>query len=449
VFENLSDRLQSVMRKLKGRGRLSEADVDVAMREVRLALLEADVNFKVVKQFVAKVRERAVGVEVMESLTPGQAVIRIVDEELTALMGGTGSRLVLSGRIPSVVMIVGLQGSGKTTAAAKLANLLRKQGRSPMMIACDVYRPAAIDQLESLGNELSVPVYRAPEGTDPVDVARQGIKSAIASTRDVAIIDTAGRLHVDEQMMQEAADIKAATRPDQVLFVLDAMTGQDAVKVAEAFAERVDFDGVVMTKLDGDARGGAALSVRSVTGKPIKFIGVGEKLDALEEFHPDRMAKRILGMGDVLSLIEKAEISFDAAQAEDLEKRMRKAELTLDDFLAQLRQLKKMGSFEEVLAMVPGIDRRAIKDVDLDEGALVRAEAIIQSMTQKERAKPAIINGSRRLRIAKGAAVQVSEVNRLLKQFAQMKKMLKQFTSGKKKGRGFPSMPGGMRFPSS
>ncbi len=440
MFENLSDRLQSVMDKLKTRGRLSESDVDAAMREVRLALLEADVNYRVVKDFVKRVRERAVGTDVMESLTPAQAVIRIVDEELTELMGGTESRLVLSGRMPSVVMLVGLQGSGKTTATAKLANMLRKQGKHPLMIACDVYRPAAIDQLEALGRELDMPVHRGAEGADPVDIAKEGVKAAVAAARDVAIIDTAGRLHVDERMMEEAAVIKKETRPDQVLLVVDAMTGQDAVKVAEAFGERVDFDGVIMTKLDGDARGGAALSVKAVTGKPIKLVGTGEKLDAIETFHPDRMAQRILGMGDMLSLIEKAEQTFEEDQALEMEERLKKGKLTFDDFLIQLRQLKKMGSMEQILKMIPGVDREMLKNTEIDEDALVRAEAIIQSMTAEERQDPKLLNGSRRERIARGAGVTVYDVNQLLKQFAEMQKMLKQMTKGG--GKGGPKLPG-------
>ncbi|MRR13454.1 signal recognition particle protein, partial [bacterium] len=348
MFENLSDRLQAVFTKLTGRGVLSEADVDAAMREGRMALLEADVNFKNVKEFVARVRERAVGADVMKSLTPGQMVVKIVMEELTALMGGSESRLVLSGRQPAVIMLVGLQGSGKTTAAAKLANLLRKQGKSPLLVACDVYRPAAIDQLEALGRQLEIPVFRGV-GTNAVAIAEAGVREAIARMRDVAIIDTAGRLHIDEEMMAEAAAIRDAVRPDQVLMVIDAMTGQDAVNAATAFAERVDFDGVIVTKLDGDARGGAALSVKAVTGKPIKFAGVGEKLDALEPFHPERMAKRILGMGDVVTLIEKAQETFDETSAAEAEARLRSGVFTLDDFLQQLQQVRKMGSIGDLL----------------------------------------------------------------------------------------------------
>ncbi|MGB4592266.1 MAG: signal recognition particle protein [Coriobacteriia bacterium] len=446
MFQNLTDRLSAVFSKLTNRGALSEADVDAAMREVRMALLEADVNFKVVKEFVAKVRERAVGSDVLKSLTPGQMVIKIVLEEMTALMGGAEARLTLSGRVPNVIMLVGLQGSGKTTAAAKLARLLRKQGRHPMLVACDVYRPAAIDQLEALGRELDVPVYRG-EGSDAVAIARAGVKDALDRLRDVVIVDTAGRLHVDEDMMAEAAAIKAAVKPDQILMVVDAMTGQDAVNAASAFAERVDFDGVIITKLDGDARGGAALSVRSVTGKPVLFAGVGEKLDALEPFRPDAMARRILGMGDVLSLIEKAQETFDEQTAKETEERLRAGSFTLDDFLQQLKQIKKMGSLKDLLQMIPGANKLP-KDVELDEGALGRTEAIISSMTARERAKPAIINGARRERIAKGAGVTVFDVNQMLKQFAQTQKMLKQMQSMQGKGkrrRGFPGagFPGG------
>jgi signal recognition particle subunit SRP54 len=441
VFDNLTERLQGIFASLTGRGRLSEADIDAAMREVRLALLEADVNFTVVRSFVATVRERAMGADVMRSLTPGQTVISIVLDELTALMGTSESRLAFSGRIPNVVMLVGLQGSGKTTATAKLANLLRKQGRRPLLVACDVYRPAAIDQLEALGRELGVPVYRGEAGADPVDIARAGVKAAVADMRDVVLLDTAGRLHVDEAMMEEAARIRDAVRPDQVLMVIDAMTGQDAVVAATAFGERVDFDGVIVTKLDGDARGGAALSVRSVTGKPVKFVGVGEKLDALEPFRPDRMARRILGMGDVVSLIEKAQETVAAADAEQLEKRLRSNEFTLDDFLAQLQQVRKMGSLKDMLGMIPGIgaaQRAQLSEARIDERALDRTQAIIQSMTAAERRKSALINGHRRARVARGSGTSVQQVNRLLEQFAQTKKMMKQMQSSKGKSRGMP-----------
>jgi len=444
VFENLSQRLQDVFSKLTGKGRLSEADIDAAMREVRLALLEADVNFMVVKDFVARVRERSFGADVMRSLTPGQTVIKIVLDELTTLMGTGESKLAFSGRIPNVIMLVGLQGSGKTTAAAKLANLLRKQGRRPLMVAADVYRPAAIDQLELLGRELGVPVYRGDAGADPVDIAKAGVKAAVADMRDTVIVDTAGRLHIDEAMMDEAAHIRDAVRPDQVLMVIDAMTGQDAVTAATAFAERVDFDGVIVTKLDGDARGGAALSVRAVTGKPIKFVGVGEKLDALEPFHPDRMAQRILGMGDVVSLIEKAQETVAAEDAAALEKKIMSSELTLDDFLQQLQQVRKMGSLKDVLGMIPGIgaqQRAQLADAQVDEKALDRTQAIIHSMSAQERRKPALINGHRRVRIATGSGTSVQEVNRLLDQFAQMKKMMKQMGRAKGGRRGMPQMP--------
>lgn len=449
MFENLTDRLQAVFAKLSGRGILTEADVDAAMREVRMALLEADVNLKTVKEFVARVRERAIGQDVMKSLTPGQMVVKIVLDELTELMGGAESRLVLSGRLPSVIMLVGLQGSGKTTAAAKLARMLQAQGKSPLLVACDIYRPAAIEQLETLGTQLDVPVYHA-EGQSAVAIARNGVKHAIATMRDVVIVDTAGRLHIDQDMMAEAAAIKTAIKPDQVLMVIDAMTGQDAVNAAVAFAGTVDFDGVIITKLDGDARGGAALSVRSVTGKPVKFVGMGEKLDALEVFHPDRMAQRILGMGDVVTLIEKAQENLDAELASSMEARLRKGVFTLDDFLAQLQQVRKMGSLADIMKMIPGASKLP-KDADIDEGALVRTEAIIRSMTLTEREKPSIINGQRRERIARGAGVQVYEVNQLLKQFAQTQKMIKQMQvmekQGKRRGKrrfgGMPGLPGG------
>lgn len=443
MFQNLTDRLQSVFSRLTGRGILSEADVDAAMREVRMALLEADVNFKVVKEFVAKVRERAIGVDVMQSLTPGQMVVKIVMEELTALMGGNEARLALSGRVPNVIMLVGLQGAGKTTAVAKLANLLRKQGKRPLMVACDVYRPAAIDQLEALGRELDIPVYRG-EGTDAVAIAQAGVRDAIDRLRDLVIIDTAGRLHVDEEMMAEAAAIKAAVRPEQVIMVVDAMTGQDAVNAASAFAERVDFDGVIISKLDGDARGGAALSIRAVTGKPVLFASVGEKTDNLEVFRPDGMARRILGMGDVVSLIERAQETFDEETAIQAEEKLRAGTFTLDDFLGQLRQLKKMGSIKDIMSMIPGANKLP-KDAEIDESALVRTEAIIQSMTARERAKPSLINGSRRERIAAGAGVTVYDVNQMLKQFAQTQKMVKQMGAqqGKRRrrGMGMPGMP--------
>ncbi len=451
MFQNLSDRLQSIFSGLTSRGRLSEADVEAALREIRLALLEADVNFKVVKEFVAGIRERAIGSDVLESLTPGQSVVKIVLDELVDLMGTTESRLTLSGRMPAVVMLVGLQGSGKTTATAKLANMLRKQGRRPLMVACDVYRPAAIDQLEALGRELDVPVYRGGENDDPADIAAAGIKAAVDDMRDVVLVDTAGRLHVDQEMMDEAVRIRDAVRPDQILMVVDAMTGQDAVNVAQSFAEQVDFDGVIMSKLDGDARGGAALSIRRVTGKPIKFASVGEGLGALEAFHPDRMARRILGMGDMLSLIEKAQENIDEDKAAELEARMRKADFTLDDFLDQLSQVKKMGGLGDMLKMLPGAGQmKELKDAEIDEGQLDRTEAIIRSMTKAERAKPSIINGSRRERIANGSGVRVFDVNQLIKQFEQTRKLMKQFQNQQGKGgkrRRGKGMPPGMRMP--
>lgn len=451
MLENLSDRLQNIFKNLTGKGRLSEADVDAAMREIRMALLEADVNFKVVKEFVATVRERSVGADLDRSLTPGQTVVRIVVDELTNLLGGTEARLVLSGRSPNVIMLVGLQGSGKTTATAKLGNLLRKQGKRPLFVACDVYRPAAIDQLEALGRELDIPVYRG-EGTDAVAIAADGVKAAVAQMRDVVIVDTAGRLHADEEMMDEAARIKAAVKPDQILMVVDAMTGQDAVNAAAAFSERVDFDGVIVSKLDGDARGGAALSVKSVTGKPIMFASMGEKLDALEPFYPDRMAKRILGMGDVVSLIEKAQESAETDISEEMEERLRKAEFTLDDFLVQIGQIKKMGGVGQLLGMLPGAGqiKKQLAGAEIDEGQMDRVAAIIHSMTAKERTKPTIINGSRRERIAKGAGVTVFDVNQLLKQFAQTRKLMKQMQKGGKGRRGNPfggGMPPGMAPP--
>jgi signal recognition particle subunit SRP54 len=442
MFDNLSDRLQAVFKNLTGKGRLTEADVDAAMREIRMALLEADVNFKVVKEFVARVREKAVGSDVLNSLTPGQQVVKIVLDELTHLLGDTNSKLVLSGRIPNVIMLVGLQGSGKTTASAKLAFQLRKQGRSPLLVACDVYRPAAIDQLEALGRELDIPVYRG-EGADPVAIAKAGVRHAIDNLRDVVIVDTAGRLHVDEEMMTEAVNIRAAVKPDQILMVVDAMTGQDAVNVAAAFAERVDFDGVIMSKLDGDARGGAALSIRQVTGKPIKYASYGEKPDSLEPFYPDRMAKRILGMGDVVSLIEKAQ---EVAATEELDastaERFAKAEFTLDDFLGQIKQVRKMGGLGGIMKSLPGMGKLKDLEGQVDEKELDRIEAIIFSMTPAERRNPKLINGSRRERIAKGSGQHVSDVNRLLKQFAEARKMMKQMQSMTGKGRKRMRMPG-------
>ena len=450
MLENLSQRLQGVFSGLRGKGRLSEDDINAAMREIRLALLEADVNFKVVKAFVKRTKERCLSSEVLDSLTPAQNVIKIVLDELTTLLGRTDSKLVLSGRIPNVIMLVGLQGSGKTTAAAKLAYRLKQEGHSPLLAACDVYRPAAADQLATLGDEIGVRVYRG-DGTDPVAIAQEGVQDAIDSMRDVVIIDTAGRLHVDEAMMAEAAAIKAATKPDQVLMVVDAMTGQDAVNVVEAFAERVDFDGVIMSKMDGDARGGGALSVREVTGKPIKFISSGEKPDSLEEFHPDRMAKRILGMGDVVSLIESA-ARVQAAEEEAVEaERIAKGQITLDDFITMNRQVRKMGGISKLLSALPGGDK-ALGEGQVDEHALDDMEVIINSMTRAERAKPEILNGSRRARIAAGAGVTVTQVNQLIAKFNETRKMVRKMTAnmgqqagrkGKKgKGRRRGGLPG-------
>lgn len=440
MFESLSSRLQTIFSGLTSKGRLTEEDVDLALREIRMALLEADVNFKVVKGFVARVKERAVGSDVYTSLTPGQSVIKLVLDELTVLLGSTESKLVFSGRIPNVVMMVGLQGSGKTTASAKLAHLLRKQNRNPLLVACDVYRPAAADQLEALGRELGIDVYRG-DGVDPVAIAKEGVRHAIDTLHDVVIVDTAGRLHVDEAMMDEAVAIRDAVRPDQVLMVVDAMTGQDAVNAAAAFAEKVDFDGVIMSKMDGDARGGASLSIREVTGKPIKFISAGEKPDSLEAFHPDRMAKRILGMGDVVSLIERAVEVGDQEMSEQEAERLAKAEFDLDDFLKQIKQIRKLGGLGGILKSLPGAAK--IDDAQVDEKQLDTVEAIIRSMTLEERRKPTVLNGSRRERIARGAGVEVSDVNRLVKQFNESKKMMKRMTAemtgkkGKRRRSGF------------
>lgn len=436
AFEGLADKLQQTFKKLRGRGKLSETDVNDAMREVRMALLEADVNFKVVKDFITKIKERAVGQEVLESLTPGQHVIKIVNEELTNLMGGTQSRITISSRPPTIVMLVGLQGAGKTTTAGKLALLLKKQNKRPLLVAADVYRPAAIKQLQVLGEQLEMPVFTLEDNKNPVEIAEQAIDYALSHARDMVIIDTAGRLHINQELMQELKSIKGTVKPHEILLVVDAMTGQDAVTVAETFNNDLGIDGVILTKLDGDARGGAALSVKAVTGQPIKFAGIGEKLDALEPFHPDRMASRILGMGDVLSLIEKAQSAMDFEQAKDMEKKLRKEDFTLDDFLDQLQQVKKLGPLEQVLSMLPGMgNMKQLKDVKIDEKELSRVEAVIKSMTKKERRDPALINGSRRKRIAMGSGTRVQDVNKLLKQFAEAKKMMKRFQGMQKSGK--------------
>jgi signal recognition particle subunit SRP54 len=426
MFDSLSERLQSVFGELRGHGKLSEADVDKAMREIRLALLEADVNFKVVREFANHVKARALGAEVMESLTPAQQVVKIVSDELVALMGAGDSRLVFSGRPPTVILLAGLQGSGKTTTAAKLARLLQKDGKGPVLIAADVYRPAAIDQLVTLGERVGVPVYAPGADVDPVDIARDGVAFA-REKGDVAIIDTAGRLHVDDELMEELVRIRAAVKPHDILLVIDAMTGQDAVNAAEQFKQRVDIDGVVLTKLDGDARGGAALSVRAVTGKPIKFASTGEKLDDFDTFHPDRMASRILGMGDVLTLIEKAQADVSEREARRMEEKLRRADFTFEDFLDQMKQVRKMGSLSSILGMLPGVPGvKELKNVQVDDRQMDRIEAIVFSMTPEERRHPEIIDGSRRTRIARGSGTQVADVNRLLKQFREMKKMLRQ-----------------------
>ena len=424
MLDNLSDKLQSIFSGLRSKGKLTEEDINAAMKEIRMALLEADVNFKVVKSFIKNTKERCLEAEVLDSLTPGQNVIKVVLDELTELLGRSDSQLVLSSRIPNVIMLVGLQGSGKTTAAAKLAYLLKKQNHNPLLVACDVYRPAAADQLQTLGEEIDVRVYRG-EGTDPVKIAREGVRDAVDSLRDVVIIDTAGRLHVDEEMMTEAKNIRDAVEPDQILMVVDAMTGQDVVNVASAFAEQVDFDGVIMSKMDGDARGGGALSIKQVTGKPIKFISMGEKPDSLEEFHPDRMAKRILGMGDVISLIETAsQIRADELAQEDAERMMR-ADLNLNDFLSINKQVRKIGGIQKLVSALPGGDK-ALKDGQVNENALDEMEIIINSMTKEEREKPSVLNGSRRARVAAGAGVSVTQVNQMMKKYNETRKMMKQ-----------------------
>jgi signal recognition particle subunit SRP54 len=433
VFETLSDRLQGALGDLRKRGVLDDEAISKAMREVRLALLEADVNFEVVKDFVGRVRERAQGADVLKSLTPGQQVVKIVHEELTALMGSGDSRLALTARPPTVILLAGLQGSGKTTAAAKLARLLRKEGRKPGLVAADLQRPAAIDQLEQLGRELQVPVF-SEERTDPVAAATQGIEGAREAGLDTVVLDTAGRLHVDEELMQELAAVRDATRPTNVLLVLDSMTGQDAVRVAEAFAARVAFDGVLLTKLDGDARGGAALSVKAVTGKPIKLVSVGERLDQLEYFHPDRMASRILGMGDVLSLIEKAEAAVEEDERVELEQRMMKGEFSFDDFLRSYKMLRRMGPLQGVLKLVPGLGKQLEGLDEVDDRQLARVEAIVLSMTPQERRFPHVIDGSRRKRIAAGSGTSVQQVNQLLEARKQMAKMMKQLGKGKMPG---------------
>ena len=440
MFESLTERLQNAFSKLRGKGKLSEADLSDGLREVRLALLEADVNYKVVRDFTESIRARATGQEVMRSLTPGQQVIKIVNEEMVNLMGGEATRINMSSDGPTVLVLVGLQGSGKTTAAGKLARRFSRDGRTPLLVAADIQRPAAITQLQVLGESLNVPVFSMGSNESPVKICQAAVKQAVKNGNEPVIIDTAGRLHIDEELMEELRQIKRQVNPTEILLVADSMTGQDAVNVAKEFNDSLDIDGVILTKLDGDARGGAALSIKAVTGKPIKLVGVGEKLDALEEFHPDRMASRILGMGDVLTLIEKAEAVIDEEEARELERKIiERRGLTLDDFLDQLQQIKKMGSLDQLADMIPGMSG----NFQVDEDQMKRTEAMIRSMTVQERHNPRIINGSRRMRIAKGSGTTVQDVNRLLKQFSQMNRMVRQFTAPGKKGRrrsgrGFP-----------
>lgn len=447
IFEGLSDKLQNAFGKLRSKGKLTEADVKTAMREVKMALLEADVNFKVVKDFVKVVQERCVGEEVLKSLTPGQMVVKIVNEELTALMGDVQSKLAYSPQPPTVIMMVGLQGAGKTTTSGKLGGYLKKDGKSPLLVACDIYRPAAIKQLQVVGEKLDLPVFTMGDQVSPVEIAKKALEHAKSHSNDVVIIDTAGRLHVDEVLMQELKDIKTQVNPQEILLVVDSMTGQDAVNVSESFNEILGIDGVVLTKLDGDTRGGAALSIRAVTQKPIKFIGMGEKLDNLEPFYPDRMASRILGMGDVLSLIEKAESALDMEKAKELGQKLKKNEMDFEDFLMQLEQVQNLGPLDKLLELVPGMGniKGQIGDLDSKGKEINRTKAIIQSMTLEERRNPQILNASRKKRIARGSGTSVQDVNRLIKQFNEMKKMMKMFQSsgmmGKMKKGGFPGMP--------
>ena len=443
MFQNLTEKLANAFKKFRNKGKLTEADVKEGMREVKLALLEADVNFKVVKDFVKSVTERAVGTEVLESLLPAQQIVKIVNEELIKLMGSESSKLEINPKPPTVIMMVGLQGAGKTTHTGKIASMYKQKGKTPLLVACDVYRPAAIDQLKIVGDSVGIPVFSMGAKISPVEIAKAGIEHARKNGNDMVFIDTAGRLHIDEELMGELSKIKSATSPTEILLVVDAMTGQDAVNVAKSFNELLDITGVVLTKMDGDTRGGAALSVRYITGKPIKFVGTGEKLDAIELFHPDRMASRILGMGDVLSLIEKAEAAYDEKNAKELERKFKEQAFTLDDFLTSLRQIKKMGNIEQLMSMLPGYNTGALKDAQVDEKQMKRIESIILSMTPSERLRPEIINGSRRKRIANGSGTSVEDVNKLLRQFDQMKKMMKQFSNmGKRRG-----MFGGMKLP--
>jgi signal recognition particle subunit SRP54 len=446
AFESLSGKLQEVFKQLRGKGKLTEKDVKAAMREVKLALLEADVNFKIVKDFVKTVTEKAVGGDVLDGLNPGQQVIKIVNDELVNLMGSTQSKLTFSPKSPTVYMMAGLQGAGKTTTTGKLAGQLRKQSKKPLLVACDVYRPAAIKQLQVVGSTYNIPVFEQGQG-NPVEIAKNAVEFAKNNGNDIVIIDTAGRLHIDEKLMDELADIKAEVKPQEILLVIDAMTGQDAVNVAQTFNEKLGVDGVIITKMDGDTRGGAALSVRAVTGKPIKYVGMGEKLEDLEPFYPDRMASRILGMGDVLSLIEKAQQVYDEDQAKDLEARMRSMEFNLDDFLGQLQQIKKMGPLKDLLKMIPGVGGNLDLDaLNIDDNATKHIEAIIQSMTPQERQNPDILNGSRKRRIASGCGRSIQEINKLLRQFEDMKRMMKTFSDMSKGKKGI--LGGGFGMPS-
>lgn len=430
AFEGLSSRLQEITRKLKGKARVTEDDLKEVLREVKLALLEADVNYKIVKEFVAIIQEKALGQDVLKSLTPGQQVIKIVKDEMVSLLGGEESRINFTPNPPTVIMLVGLQGSGKTTTAGKLANIIRKQGKKPLLVACDVYRPAAIKQLEVVGKQLDIPVYTNENTKDVNVIAKQAINVAISKLNDVIIIDTAGRLQIDEALMQELKDLKSNVKPHEILLVVDSMTGQDAVNIADTFNKELGIDGIVLTKLDGDTRGGAALSVKKITGRPIKFAATGEKLSDIEVFHPERMASRILGMGDVLSIIEKAEETFDLEEAEKLEQKLKKQNFDLDDYLAQLRQMKKMGSFSSILKMIPGLGNK-LKDVEVDDKEFLRIEAIICSMTKEERRNPKVLNGSRRLRISKGSGTSVEQINKFMKSFEMTQKMMKEMTSNK------------------
>lgn len=450
AFEGLANRLQNVFGKLRSKGKLTEEDVGEALREVRLALLEADVNFKVVKDFIAKVKEQAIGQEVLKSFTPGMVVIDIVNKELTALMGGTQSKLARSNRPPTIIMMAGLQGAGKTTTSGKLAKMLLKQNHRPLMVACDIYRPAAIKQLQVLGEQLKVPVFSLGDQVNPVEIAKAGLQHAKDNGHDYVIIDTAGRLHIDENLMDELKNVRSVLEPDEILLVVDAMTGQDAVNVAESFHGQLELTGVVLTKLDGDTRGGAALSVKAVTGCPIKFVASGEKMDALEPFYPDRMASRILGMGDMLSLIEKAQAGIDMDKAKEMERKMRNAEFTFEDFLDQMEQVKKMGPLDQIMEMLPGANKiKGMKDMKVDDKQMARVEAIVKSMTIEEKRKPELLNANRRKRIALGSGNSVQEVNRFIKQFDDMRKMMKQFSGmmGPKGAKGMKKLGKGFKFP--